>query len=274
MISVITPSFKQLEWLKLCAESVTDQVNVEKEHIIQDAGTGPEVEAWAAKRPSLKLYVEKDAGMYDAINRGLRRASGDICAYLNCDEQYLPNTLGKVDKFFAAHPEIDVLFGDVILINPQGRPISYRRTVLPSPLHLRRAPLNTATCATFFRRRLLGRGFYFDPEWKSAGDAVWMESLLRAKVPMAVLHQPLAVFTQTGQNLGANEIAYSEMLRRRGPAGSARVSAAAVILWHRLRKALAGAYWPRRVEIEIFTPDSPKQRKRIAASVGFGWRTS
>ena len=41
-------------------------------------------------------FIEKDGGMYDAVNRGYRRAQGDILAYLNCDEQYLPGALKTV----------------------------------------------------------------------------------------------------------------------------------------------------------------------------------
>ena len=95
--------------------------------------------------------------MYDAVNRGLAKAQGEICAYLNCDEQYLPCTFAKVLRFFAAHPEVDVLFGDFILTDIDGRPLSYRRVVLPTLQHLRVAPLGTGTCATFFRRNLLER---------------------------------------------------------------------------------------------------------------------
>ena len=50
--------------------------------------------------------------MYDAINRGFARASGDIVCWLNSDEQYLEGTLAKVADYFETHPDIDVLFGD------------------------------------------------------------------------------------------------------------------------------------------------------------------
>ena len=53
--------------------------------------------------------------MYDAINRGFAKASGDILAWLNCDEQYLPGALAKVADHFARHPRTDILFGDIIL---------------------------------------------------------------------------------------------------------------------------------------------------------------
>ena len=173
-ISIVTPSLRQLQWLQLCAASVADQENVLHEHIVQDAGTGDLVEQWARGIPNLTLYVEQDAGMYDAVNRGLRRAQGEICAYLNCDEQLLPGALARVSSFFDTHPEIDVLFGDAILVDERGNPISYRRTVLPTLLHLRQAHLNTPTCSTFFRRKLLDRGFLFDPKWKTIGDLVWI----------------------------------------------------------------------------------------------------
>ncbi len=247
---------------------------MEVEHIVQDAGSGAELEAWAVGQPRLKLYVEKDKGMYDAVNRGLKRATGEILAYLNCDEQYLPGTLAKVGNFLAAHPEVDVLFGDMILVNTQLRPISYRRTVLPTSHHIKFAHLNTATCATFFRRRLLERGFYFDPQWKSIGDAVWVEKLLKAEVNMATIREPLAVFTQTGQNLGATAISRSEAARWRRLQRGSVLSTAVVVIWHRLRKAFAGAYRLRRVEIAVFTPGSPGKRQQIVGSVGFTWASN
>ena len=66
---------------------------------------------------SLKFFSEKDAGMYDAINRGLARSSGEICAWLNSDEQYLPYALCKAADLFKQRPELDVLLGDAILLN-------------------------------------------------------------------------------------------------------------------------------------------------------------
>jgi glycosyltransferase involved in cell wall biosynthesis len=280
MISIITPSYGQPDWLRLAVASVADQQGVELEHIVQDAGTESIEEIFERKikpsaddRHSVSLFVEKDAGMYDAINRGLAKAHGDICGYLNCDEQYLPGALAKVARFFTEHPEVDVLFGDIILVDTQGRPISYRRTVLPTLNHIRLAHLNTTTCATFFRRRLLDWGFYFDPEWKVIGDAIWVENLLRHRVRMATLSEPLAVFTFTGSNLTNTALSLSETLKWRGmPRASKRFKKVAVVFWHRIRKTLAAAYWFRRVAIDVFTLESPDKRQHFSRkNVGFGW---
>lgn len=275
-VSVVTPSYRQLAYLKLCVASIADQTGVEVEHIIQDAGSGEELEKWANEQPRVRLFVEKDAGMYDGINRGLRRADGEICAYLNCDEQYLPNTLATVSDFFAAHPAVDVLFGDTILIDRHGYPISYRRTVLPKLRHIRIAHLNTHTCSTFFRRKLLEQGFYFDPTWKDVGDAVWMERLLTEKVRMATLPEPLAVFTLTGENRSALPWASEEASSRRAVTGlGGKIRRGATIIAHRVRKALAGSYRRRDVDVQIFTIESPITRQhRVAKQVGFAWPSS
>ena len=272
MISVVTPSFRQFNWLKLCAASVADQEGVDHEHIVQDAGSGPELEEWARTVPGLTLFVEKDEGMYDAVNRGLDRSRGAICSYLNCDEQYLPCALARVGAFFDAHPDIDVLFGDAILIDQNGNPLSYRRTVLPTYDHVHYVHLNTPTCATFFRRTLVDRGFFFDPKWKVIGDQVWMEQLLRADIRMATVNEPLAVFTFTGQNLGATKASAEEAVRRRGPASlTTRAKQIGASVSHRVRKLLAGAYKPRKVGIQIYTLGSPMARQNKCATVGFSW---
>ena len=282
MISIVTPSFQQLDWLRLAIASVADQDRVEIEHVVQDGGSEGVAELVSAEFSGLvqnnllRLYGEKDQGMYDAINRGLSKARGEICAYLNCDEQYLPGALAKVEAFFAANPDIDVLFGDAILVRDSGEPISYRRMVLPSKLHLRLAPLNTLTCATFFRRRLIDDGHLFPTHLKVAGDQYWVYSLLKKGVPMAVLREPLAVFTFTGTNLYESERGNEERFGwRPDTETSPRWLTPAVLAWHRMKKAFAGAYRRRDLTVEIYTRDSPKARKTIsAAGVGFGWPKS
>ena len=275
LVSIVTPSFKQLKWLKLCAASIADQEGPAHEHIVQDAGTGPQLESWANSVPEMKLFVEKDNGMYDAINRGLRRARGDILAYLNCDEQYLPNVLAQVVSFFAENPEVKVLFGDSILVDINGKPLSYRRTVLPTLSHVHHVQLNAPTCSMFFRRALIDRGFLFDPQLKIIGDQVWVEELLRSNVKMGVLNQPLAVFTFTGENLSSGVAAEEEAIQRRGRLSLlGKLQNAGRVIWYRIRKLFAGAYWIRELDVAIYTLDAPATRQRKRAKVGFFWRES
>ena len=269
-LSIITPSFRNAEWLKLCIASVADQRNVEVEHIVQDSCSDDGTQEWLAKDLRVRAFIEKDAGMYDAINRGLRRANGDILGYLNCDEQYLPGTLARVAAFFQAHPDVEVVFGDAVLIDADGKPLSYRRVVPPERNHVRWVHLNTLTCATFFRRELLSRGFYFDPQWKAIGDAVWVDRLLAEGVKVAVLPELLSAFAFTGSNLGASARANEEARAWQGKDWRQRL-APWYSLVHRLHNWRGGAYRPHALEIDLYAPSSPQERRHFSGTVGYGW---
>jgi glycosyltransferase involved in cell wall biosynthesis len=241
LFSIITPSFRQLDWLGLCAASIADQ-GVDFEHLVQDAGSVG-VEDWMKSHPGVKVTVEPDNGMYDAINRGLKRARGEICAYLNCDEQYLPGTLRKVGDYFNQHPEVDVVFGDAILADAELRPLAYRRAVTPLRWHTLLRPLGVLTCSTFFRRKVVDDGVLFDPSWKIMGDKAWIFQLLDRGYPTAVVPEPLAVFAFTGANLSHLQAGLEERRRwERDFSPGFRLLRPLAHLHHIWRKWQAGAY--------------------------------
>ncbi|MEI6535340.1 MAG: glycosyltransferase [Verrucomicrobiaceae bacterium] len=268
--SVITPSFQNSEWLRLCVASVADQQGVAFEHIVQDAGSTDGTLDWLPSDARVKAFVEKDAGMYDGINRGLGRASGEILAYLNCDEQYLPHALARVHRLFSTHPHIEVLFTDALLLDRACNPISYRRVVLPSSRHIRLRHLNTLSCATFFRRSVIEKGHFFNPQWKAIGDAIWVDGLLQARIPMACLREQCSAYAFTGSNLG--QTASSRKEHHRWQPSRHFIFEAAILVIHRLRKALAGAYMHRTVNADLYTMKSPEERVQFrGVKLGFDW---
>ena len=272
--SIITPSFRQLDWLKLCAASIADQTGVSVEHIVQDAGTGPELEAWAAEQKALALFVEKDRGMYDAVNRGLRRASGEILAYLNCDEQYLPGTLAAVAEYFSAHPEVDVVYGNAVVVDPAGGYLCSRFSLPPREYHTWVCTLSVFTAATFFRRRLIDEEkLFFSDDWRAVGDAVWNLELLRHQVRMGALDRTVAAFTFTGDNLITAPDSVQEQVRL--IASAPRWVQKLQPLWtllHRLRRLRHGNYHPKPLSYAIFTHESPAVRQIFAVEkTTFRW---
>jgi len=276
LFSIITPSFRQLDWLGLCAASIADQ-GVELEHLVQDAGS-PGIEDWAKSHPSVQVTVESDNGMYDAINRGLKRAQGDIYAYLNCDEQYLPGTLHKVAEYFARHPEVDVLFGDAILTDAALKPLAYRRVVVPVRWHLLLRPLGVLTCSTFFRKRVVDDGALFDPSWKIIGDKVWVLGLMDRGYKIAVLNEPLSVFAFTGANLSHLQASSSERIRLENeqhfPPGF-RLMRPLARLHHVWRKWQAGAYRRFTNDLSYYRWDNPSRRTEFThLSLGSPWPNS
>jgi glycosyltransferase involved in cell wall biosynthesis len=190
--SIVTPTFKQPDWVRLCAASVADQSGVTFEHIIQDGGDGRGLR-WLENMPAVRLFVEPDLGMYDALAKGISKATGDIISHLNSDEQYLPGTLESVHRFFTRNSEVEVLFGDAILISAEGTPLGYRRIISPQRSHTVACHLGTLTCSTFFRRSVVERGLSYKSDWKDVGDAALVLSWLNAGVKMAAIPQPLAV---------------------------------------------------------------------------------
>src|SRR6266576_879359 len=159
-LSIINPSYLGRQWLPLCIASVADQQGVEVEHIVQDSCSGDGTEEQMRNYPHVRAYVEKDAGMYDAVNRGFRRATGDILAYLNCDEQYLPGALAAVQKFFEENPRIDVALAGSIITDGDGKYICHRALLVPNARHIwYRFPILTSS--VFIRRKVITEGGHF-----------------------------------------------------------------------------------------------------------------
>jgi glycosyltransferase involved in cell wall biosynthesis len=260
--SIITPSYRNSDWLKLCIASVSDQ-GVDVEHIVQDAGSDDGTLDWLPQDRRVLAFVEKDSGMYDAINRGLRRATGDVLAWLNCDEQYLPGALASVLQFFEARPQMDVLFGDIIFVDSQGAYAGHRKVQVPLLYHTWTCHLSTLSCATFFRRRaVFDYGEFFDPRLRAGGDGEWMVRLLRRGVCTVALGRFTSVFTLTGSNLGQEADARRENreLRQTAPLW-ARLARPIIIGHHRLRRLVGGMYSQAPFHFSLYTQTSPARRE-------------
>lgn len=131
VISIVTPSFNQAEYLERTMKSVLDQGYPKLEYIVQDGGSSDDSAAIIEKYADVLTHWEskRDKGQSNAINLGFQHATGEIMAYLNSDDLLLPGTLDYVANFFAAHPDVDVVYGHRILIDRFDQEIG--RWVLP-----------------------------------------------------------------------------------------------------------------------------------------------
>lgn len=264
-ISVITPSFNSLPWLKLASASVADQ-GVELEHVVQDGLSVDGTREWLSQGCPASVAPESlgDAGMYDAINRGFARSRGEILCHLNCDEQLLPGALADVLGYFDRHPEIEVLFADAIVVDQAGAYRFHRRISVPWRPHVETCELSTLTCATFYRRGLIERLGGFDTGYRFAGDLELVRRWVRAGVRMASLGRFTSVFTLTGQNLSLNPKAAEEQRRIQSTAPQIFGLLRPIIVQiHRMRKLVTGGYSARPFSYEVFTQKSPGKRVRI-----------
>lgn len=259
--SIVTPSFRNSRWLKLCIASVADQQGVEVEHIVQDSCSDDGTQDWLPHDPRVKAFIEKDTGMYDAINRGYRRAQGDILAYLNCDEQYLPGALKTVSDFFESHPGVDVVLPGTIVTNGEGRYICHRHSLVPHPQHIW-FKFSVLTSSVFLRRRVINeRGLFFDTRWRDLGDFHWFLALLKQRVPMAVCDTFTSVFADTGENMNLKPNAIREKFETTAMAPRwVRALKPAWIVHHRLRRLAADHFSLKPTVYSIYTFDSPERR--------------
>jgi glycosyltransferase involved in cell wall biosynthesis len=262
--SIITPSFRNSEWLKICIASVADQKGVAVEHIVQDSCSDDGTQDWLPHDPRVKAFIEKDAGMYDAVNRGYRRATGDILAYLNCDEQYLPGALATIRDFFEANPEVEVALAGTIVTDGDGKYLCHRHSLAPHPQGIWfRFPILTSSI--FIRRKVIhGRGIFFDTHWRDLGDFHWVRTLMKNKVPMAVCDAFTSIFADTGENMNLKPNGIRERAETdRMIPGRERALRLWWIVHHRLRRVAAGHFFLKPMSYDVYTRQSPGKRVTV-----------
>jgi glycosyltransferase involved in cell wall biosynthesis len=214
--------------------------------------------------------------MYQALNRGLARATGDICAWLNCDEQYLPGTLARVERTFAENPQADFVAGDFLVLDPASQLLAFRK-ITP----LRRAMILTDhlyafTCAIFFRRRVLSEDLRLDESVKTIADGLWIARALERGHRFAYVHEYLSAFTFTGGNQSAQETARAETMRAQQALPLWMRAAAPVLRGVRhAEKLLAGAYRSGPIEYDVYAgEDNPQRTHFRCAQPGFRYPTA
>lgn len=125
-ITVVTPCFNAENTIRETLESVARQDHPHVEHIVMDGGSKDRTVEIIKEFPHIKWRSEKDEGHYHAMNKGIAEATGEAVAILNADDCYCPGILSKVAAAFAAHPDWDALFGDLIFVDKDGREIMRR----------------------------------------------------------------------------------------------------------------------------------------------------
>jgi glycosyltransferase involved in cell wall biosynthesis len=174
-ITVVTPSYNSVRYIEQTLTSVLGQGYPDLEYLVNDGGSSDGTQEILRNCGyNIRWVSEKDWGQSDAINKGLRVASGDVVTWLNSNDVLLPGALSKVGEYFASHPSVDVIFGKAKLLSEQGKIIGDYEEVGP----------HEVVSQLMLRTNALSSGHYlsllnYHPGWIPQMTAFWRTSLMR-----------------------------------------------------------------------------------------------
>jgi glycosyltransferase involved in cell wall biosynthesis len=166
LVSIITPSFNQAEFLERTIISVLTQTYPNIEYgIVDGKSTDSSLEIIKKYSEKLSWFIsEKDRGQAEAINKGFVRAKGEFIAWLNSDDEFLSGAVDAAIKVFKDNPQAVIVHGDVLAVNADNRVInriSYRDWGLPGLMRFQ----IIGQPAVFMRKSMLDKAGYLDPSY-------------------------------------------------------------------------------------------------------------
>lgn len=178
VLSVITVVYNNVQDIERTMLSVLNQTYAEIEYVVLDGastdGTKELIEKYSGK---ISTFIsEPDKGIYDAMNKALRLATGDYVLFMNSgDEIYDQKTIERV---FASSPDADIYYGETEMIDEKGRNLGRRRH--QAPVHFTyksfRYGMSVSHQAIFIRRSLCS---FYDPKYHLSADIDWILSAVK-----------------------------------------------------------------------------------------------
>jgi glycosyltransferase involved in cell wall biosynthesis len=172
LVSIITPSFNQARYLEETIQSVLGQSYPHIEYLIVDGGsTDGSLDIIQKYAHRLAGWIsEPDRGQTDAINKGFARAKGEILAWLNSDDTYLPDAVAEAVDVLASRPAIGMVYGDANLVDGEGQIIGRFPAQQTDYRRLRTGYVHIPQQAAFFRAHLWRQVGPLDPTFFFAMD--------------------------------------------------------------------------------------------------------
>jgi len=263
LVSIITPSFNQAQYIEATINSVLTQDYPNIEYIIVDGGSqdgtvdiiksrgGVPPPDGSPKHGITSWVSEKDKGQTDAINKGFARAKGEILAWLNSDDTYEPGAISAAVKYLQEHPEVGMVYGDCNFINETGRVIGKFGSAQTDQRLLRQGYVHIPQQTMFFRADLWKHVGPLDPSFYFAMDYdLWTR--LAAHTELKYVPQTWANFRlhTSGKTIAADDRCWPEMVRVHYRDGGSFFSV--IVAKYYIRKLIAPLWnWRRKRMLNV-----------------------
>lgn len=207
LLSIITPCLNRAATIRQAIESVLNQDYSPVEHIIVDGGSTDGTLGILKQYPHLHVISEPDQGLYDALNKGIRAAHGEIIGQLNSDDLYAPAVFAEVMQWFAAHPTSDAVVGGATVFAEQGTELSilHRYPPICPETFLEQITSGVAIFnAWFFRKILFDRFGGYQTHYKAAADRDFLIRLANERLNFGQIEKTVYQYRQHAGSLTIN----------------------------------------------------------------------
>ena len=252
LVSIITPSFNQAQFLEETIQSVLGQDYPQIEYIIVDGGsTDGSVDMIKKHAGRLAWWVsEQDQGQTDAINKGFAHSKGEVLAWINSDDTYNPRAVGQAVKYLIENPDVAMVYADCNFINEAGQVIGKFNSKQTDYRRLRAGYVHIPQQTMFFRAKYWQELGPLDPSFYFAMDYdLWTR--IASKAPIKYLAgQTWANFRihDLGKTTTQDDRCWPEMLRVHYRDGGGFFSL--IVAKYYLRKVI-GPLWKWRIRKSV-----------------------
>lgn len=199
-ISIITICYNAASTITRTLRSVSAQTYPNIQYLIIDgASKDNTLELVRELAPEAEIYSERDKGIYDAMNKGLDRATGDYVWYVNAGDALVsPTTVEDLVRATCTGDSLpDVLYGDTRLIDAEGHDLGLRRLRPPHQLDWRSFRSGMLVChQAFVAKRTISP--HYDLSYRFSADVDWCIRVLKEAKTTAFYPEPIALYLNEG----------------------------------------------------------------------------
>ena len=214
-ITVVTITYNAAKVLQRTLDSVMQQTHRDVEHLIVDGASKDDTVDLARRYQqqsdssgnghSVVITSEPDRGIYDAMNKGLRQATGDYIVFMNAgDTFHAHDTLARIAQLCEAADELPaVVYGDTHIVDGEGRFLYRRRLTPPERLSWRSFRSGMLVChQAFYARRDVAQKTPYDLRYRFSADVDWcirvMKEAAEKKLQLINSHEVVADYLEEG----------------------------------------------------------------------------